>query len=484
MGRLTTVTYPDSSTVNFVYDGNGNCTAMTDASGTTTWAYNSLNWVMSETKGTNSITHAYDAGGRRTSLTDQAGVTVDYEYDGANRLTKASRGPTWNATYGYDANSNLTSQTNPNGTTVTLSYNSADWLTSVVNKKSDGTVLSSFTYAYNTDGLRGSVTEADGSQVTYGYDPLHRLTSEVRAGTNPYTISYGYDPAGNRLNKVLNGVGTTYTYDDANRLLTAGSTTYGWNANGNQISKTQSGVTTNYAYDFDDQLTSFSGPTSVSLVYDGLGRRVGRTAGAVSTTIFFDGIRPTVEKQGATIVAHYTFGGTELIAWDNGSSYEYNMPDAFGSTRQVSDAFQAIITTYLFDGFGILLNQTGAATNPYRFAGIWGYRDYGDASLLLVGARYYDPQVGRFITADTWLGFPFDPQSLHRYLYVGADPVNQVDPTGRWKVTWNPWIVAGAVAVAVGAGLAAYFYSATDVPPEEKEKSHKIKQKKMFEELD
>lgn len=74
------------------------------------------------------------------------------------------------------------------------------------------------------------MTEADGSQVTYGYDALHRLTSEVRTGTNLYNVSYGYDPAGNRLNKVLNGVGTNYTYDNASRLLTADTAAYSWDA--------------------------------------------------------------------------------------------------------------------------------------------------------------------------------------------------------------------------------------------------------------
>jgi RHS repeat-associated protein len=477
MGRLTTETYPDSSTVTFAYDVNGNRTSLIDGTGTTTWVYDSLNRTTSETKGTDTISYVYDAGSRRTSLTDQAGVTVTFEYDGANRLTKTSRGPTWNATYGYDANNNLISQTNPNGTTVTLGHNDADWLTSVVNKNSSATVLSSFTYAYNVDGLRSSVTEADGSQVAYGYDALHRLTSEVRTGTNPYTISYGYDPAGNRLNKVLNGSGTSYTYDDANRLLTAGSTSYTWNANGNLVSKTISGVTTNFAYDYDDQLTSITGPTNLTFGYDGLGRRASRIAGGVTTTTFYDGIHPTTEKQGATIVGHYTFGTKELVSWDNGTAYEYNLPDTFGSTRQVTDASQAVQAAFTFDAFGNAVSQSGSASNPYSFAGIWGYRTHGDAGLLLVGARYYDPEVGRFITADTWLGAKMDPQSLNRFVYAQNDPINHVDPTGHWLAAilsailafleWAwPFIVIGVVVV-IGFIYLKHVYDKTVVhtPP-------------------
>jgi RHS repeat-associated protein len=455
MGRLTSETYPDSSVISFAYDANGNRTSLTDGTGTTTWVYDNLNRQTSETKGSNTITSVYDAGSRRTSLTDQAGVTVTFEYDGANRLTKTSRGPTWNATYEYDANNNLISQTNPNGTTVTLSHNDADWLTSVINKNSSATVLSSFTYAHNVDGLRSSVTEADGSQVAYGYDPLHRLTSEVRTGTNPYTISYGYDPAGNRLNKVVSGVGTSYTYDDANRLLTAGSTSYTWNANGNLVSKTVGGVTTNFAYDYDDQLTSITGPTNVTFAYDGLTRRVSRTTGGVTTSFFHDGTALTAEKQGTTLTAHYTYG-RELLSRDDGTNYAYYLVDGLGSARQLTDAGQSVVSSYTFEGFGNLIAQTGSATNPYRFAATSAYRDDGDAGLLHVGLRYYDPEVGRFITADPLLGDITRPQSLNRYVYVENNPVNLVDPTGAQHEEeifyWGlGFLVLGAVVSVVGA---------------------------------
>jgi len=55
------------------------------------------------------------------------------------------------------------------------------------------------------------------------------------------------------------------------------------------------------------------------------------------------------------------------------------------------------------EAFGNTVAQWGSSGNPYRFAGAWGYRDDGDAGLLQVGARYYDPQVGRFISRDAVL---------------------------------------------------------------------------------
>ena len=46
-------------------------------------------------------------------------------------------------------------------------------------------------------------------------------------------------------------------------------------------------------------------------------------------------------------------------------------------------------------------------------------------------ARYYTPSTGRFLSRDPLDGDPTDPQSLHKYLYAGGDPVNRIDPSGR-----------------------------------------------------
>ncbi len=85
----------------------------------------------------------------------------------------------------------------------------------------------------------------------------------------------------------------------------------------------------------------------------------------------------------------------------------------------------------------MVVSQSGSSGNPYRFAGAWRYRDDGDAGLLHVGARYYDPQVGRFIRRDPVL-------SEHPYLYCQHEPVNKVDPSGEL-----PALAIAAVVVIV-----------------------------------
>jgi len=126
-----------------------------------------------------------------------------------------------------------------------------------------------------------------------------------------------------------------------------------------------------------------------------------------------------LEAQGSTTTATYTYGNA-LVRKDG----EYPLFDGLGSERTVTNASQSVTGTLTYDAFGQTVATTGSSTNPYMFAATSGYRTDGDAGLLLVGARYYDPQVGRFLTRDTVLSEP-------PYLYCHHDPVNCLDPTGH-----------------------------------------------------
>jgi RHS repeat-associated protein len=110
---------------------------------------------------------------------------------------------------------------------------------------------------------------------------------------------------------------------------------------------------------------------------------------------------------------------------------EYPLFDGLGSERTVTNASQTVTGTINYDAFGQTVGTTGSSTNPYMFAATWGYRTDGDAGLMHVGARYYDAQVGRFITRDTLL-------SEHPYLYCEHEPVDHVDPDGHQATRPGP----------------------------------------------
>ncbi len=176
--------------------------------------------------------------------------------------------------------------------------------------------------------------------------------------------------------------------------------------------------------------------------YDALGRRISRTVNGATTQFVHDSGRIVLELQGNSVTAVYSYGNS-LVA-RNG---EVVLADGLGTTRATVDGSQAVTGTLTTEAFGNPVAQWGSSANPYRFAGAWGYRDDGDAGLLHVGARYYDPQVGRFISRDAVL-------SEHPYLYCEDDPVNAVDPSG-YKIEDAGDLLGGIGAIIGGGGLLA-----------------------------
>jgi RHS repeat-associated protein len=65
-------------------------------------------------------------------------------------------------------------------------------------------------------------------------------------------------------------------------------------------------------------------------------------------------------------------------------------------------------------------------------------------------ARYYDPATGRFNRLDPFFGDTNAPQSLHKYLYTHADPINNIDPTGNMSL--GGAMMAGAIVGGI-AGM-------------------------------
>jgi RHS repeat-associated protein len=97
--------------------------------------------------------------------------------------------------------------------------------------------------------------------------------------------------------------------------------------------------------------------------------------------------------------------------------------DRLGSVRWVTDGSGNLVASYVYEGFGKIVGQSGGGGGPYQFCGLWGYRNDQDAGLLHVGARYYEVETGRFIQKDYWL-------DLNRYSYVKNNPIELIDPDG------------------------------------------------------
>jgi RHS repeat-associated protein len=105
--------------------------------------------------------------------------------------------------------------------------------------------------------------------------------------------------------------------------------------------------------------------------------------------------------------------------------------DGIGSVRALTDETGAVTDSYTYTAFGELLEHTGTDPQPYAFAG----EPYDpNAGFQYHRARWMDPRVGRFLGMDPFGGSPQDPPTLHLYLYARVDPINKIDPTGRFFI--------------------------------------------------
>src|SRR5205814_1340075 len=130
----------------------------------------------------------------------------------------------------------------------------------------------SLAYVLDAVGNRLRVTDGSGKSTFYAYDKLSELTS-VTVDTS--VTSFTYDAVGNRLKLTAPSTSISYSYDAADRLLSAGSTTFAYDANGNQINKTAGKNTFIYQYDAANRLTGVSGGGAASsFTYDGDGNRI------------------------------------------------------------------------------------------------------------------------------------------------------------------------------------------------------------------
>jgi RHS repeat-associated protein len=164
------------------------------------------------------------------------------------------------------------------------------------------------------------------------------------------------------------------------------------------------------------------------------------------------GLAYVLTEQTGSNVTLYTYG-TDLIAQtapDGAQSYYH--PDSLGSTRALSNGSGQVTARYSYDAFGAVRSSSGASSTAFKFA---GEQTDDEIGLIYLRARYYDPEVGRFISKDPRAGHEDIIQSLNRYVYARNNPFNVTDPSGEDWLDWVSWGLKGAAVVATGIALAA-----------------------------
>ncbi len=422
----------------FGYDPNGNLTFATDVSSgkTTSYRFDKNNRVTEISEGaSNRIAYGYDNNSNLTSLGITVGsttVNTGYSYNSLNQIISLSRNSSKIVSFIYDESGNVISLGRANGTYTALEYDSAGRVKTVKNYKPSGDILDSYAYSYDANGNITSVATNAGT-ISYQYDELNQLTQETLLdGT---TISYEYDAVGNRTKKTVGTTITNYSYDDGNQLTAVNGQSYTHDANGNL---TSNGDKT-FVYDEENHLTQVKnsqGTVISSFTYDYEGNRTSMTTSGVTTYFHYSGDKVVYETDANNnITAEYTWDaqGNPVAMTKNGVTYYYSL-NAHGDVTALTDASGNVAAQYSYDAWGNVLSQTGtmASSNPYRYA---GYRYDEATGLYYLMARYYDANVGRFLTRDTFHGFEDDPQSLNLYTYCANNSVNMIDPSGNYYIS-------------------------------------------------
>jgi RHS repeat-associated protein len=383
-----------------------------------------------ESNPSKTIEYKYDLVGNRTSMTGPDDIANTYTYTLINQVASITDVYNNATNYYYDGGGRLTLRAYGNGTKAEFSYNNANRLTLLANKKSDNTVLSSFSYEVDKTGNRTKRTTA-GSAMTaqalkYTYDNIYEINEVYRLSPEPAATleTFSYDGVGNRT---TDADYSNYSYNTNNQLTSYDSMTLEYDKNGNLTKKMQNGTDiTTYTFDYENKITRIDYPdeTYSAYKYDALGRRIEKRdrSGNVRRYVY-DGQNLIAAYDGSNgLISTATFGpgiDRPISLSIDGEVYHYHS-DALGSIYQMTDSSQTVVRSYDYSAFGKIISETGTIVNTFTYTG----REFDtDSGLYYYRARYYDADVGTFLSRDLY-------EKTNRYNYANNNPLAFGDPLG------------------------------------------------------
>lgn len=460
--QLKSITYPDGSVVKYDYDERGRLISVGGAQPSEVdryarlgytkrdqletlvlgsglqqldYAYNERGWLLSINDGISSLNAPADMFGQSLYYDTHGGTAYigspqyngnlfgqkisirrfdeffSYRYDESDRLRESflklqSASPAQFDEISYDANGNITRQSFADGLSKNYHYHSnTNRLTRVDNEqlKPDDTL------SYDA---MGNLTTHSGKRASMMYDQANRLVMvAVKTSIGADTIRYAYDNDGNRVFKA-------YTYQW--RQLCDQQTKAG---GGGELEEED----TRYPpYDTASLYCVFSDTKYTYYVLDQGGRVLAEQS--------------TPSPSSAT--ARFIYAGSQRIAMrDATNKLHYFLNDHLGSTRLVIDSTGVQRDVHKYYSFGKTYAEITNTNQSYRFTGKPLDKEAG-LNLYYYGARYYDPELGRFLALDPAASnYP----GLSPYAYCANNPVKNVDPDGeRWYD-----IVAGSAAAFI-----------------------------------
>ncbi|MEU5147366.1 RHS repeat-associated core domain-containing protein [Streptomyces yangpuensis] len=282
--------------------------------------------------------------------------------------------------------------------------------------------------------------------------------SAALGGPAAYWNSYTFDAVGNRLTETAHDTGLNASKDVKRTFTYKAGThrvekvventptgdrqyTYGYDAAGNTEKRTIGGNTQTLEYDAlgnpvrnsqpDDVTTPGKNEASeTTFLYGADGSRIQRKD-ATGTTVYLPGMELRLDAGATTAKAtrHYSFAGQSIAVRAPDNKLSFLASDHHGTGELAIDATTGAVTQRRMDPYG---NRRGTpqGTWPGEKGFVGGTID-ASTGLTTIGAREYDPFLGKFITPDPVVDTN-DAQQLNAYAYAHNRPVSASDPTGLY----------------------------------------------------
>ncbi|RKN35413.1 RHS repeat domain-containing protein [Micromonospora musae] len=405
------------------------------------------------------VFHGYSEFDMPQSLVGLNSYTTDVSYDAWGRVDQQSLGISTSAAYvtnTYDPHTGrLTNQlVTRNKTTPSTvdeqeyKYDLAGNITHKISKR-NGASTPAETQCYGYDGL-ARLTEAWTATDDCAVTPTGSSKSMVGnsiGGGSAYWTSWSIDVIGNRTKQVDHGLGTagdtttTYAYDGNGQnkphTLTSTTTTgaatgtgsYTYDAAGNTTGRNAAQGNQTLTWDDAGKLTKVTGGTSGdnTFIYDADGNlMVQREPG--KNTLYLPGQQHTLNTATGVVSGNRYYdlpGGGTCVRSGSGTAYTFVVTDHQGTPSLYLDNTAQNPTWRQYTPYGGARGAVVTAPDNRGFLN----KPMSPTGLTSVGARAYDPAIGRFVTVDSILNAA-GPQQWNGYSYANNSPITLSDPSG------------------------------------------------------
>ncbi len=427
IGYLLSKNYPDKTQDTFAYDAIGQMLSAVNKDATVTFTYDAAGRLMQETLNGKNTSYSYDIAGGKRTLTYPSGMKVVENLNARDLITSILQDGKEVVTMAYDESGRKSSMSYANGITTNYGYNDNGWLSQIASNED----IINLAFAYDAIGnITKSANLIDDTKTeTYGYDAISQLISFKRGTTVDNT--YQFDPLGNRLKVVENGVVSNYASNRINcySSISGGITfTPQYDTNGNLLNDTKH----KFNYNHNNKLVGIDTNTA-SYAYDALGRRISSFENDKSLTMYYAGYNIIEEYDDDSLIANYIYGNSAddvLHMQRNGNSYYYHT-NQLGSIMALTDKSGTLIERVYYNEYGSpnfvnskneVISQS-SVDNNILFSG--REYDYGTETYYF-RARTQHPFLGKFVQHDMDLYV----DGLNDTKYVMNNPITYKDISG------------------------------------------------------